>query len=180
MLRFLTSLGLASVLLGSPAFATENIVFVSGAFRRTIFVKDLEDFVQTGVPQGLLADLIKFSKQSPKTVQGLLKTELPLPVVLTSRLLNPRIGEAILERATAIVHPLRAPKAGIPALRSALVLGVADGSGKLSPLSFLKAYPAEDMAVDIPQLLVLVKKASSITDLVRFFSDAPLDGLRGS
>ena len=57
MLRFLTSLGLASVLLGSPAFATENIVFVSGAFRRTIFVKDLEDFVQTGVPQGLLADL---------------------------------------------------------------------------------------------------------------------------
>jgi hypothetical protein len=101
-------------------------------------------------------------------------------VVLTSRLLNTRIGEAILERATAIVHPLRAPKAGIPALRSALVLGVADGSGKLSPLSFLKAYPAEDMAVDIPQLLVLVKKASSITDLVRFFSDAPLDGLRGS
>jgi hypothetical protein len=158
--------------------ATENIVFVSGAFRRTIFVSDLESFVETGVPVGLLADLLRFSKQNPKTVQGMLKTELPLPVTLTSRLLNTRIGEAILARATAVVHPLRAPQVGIPALRSALVLGVAENNGKLSPLSFLRAYPAQEMAVDIPQLLGLLKKASSISELVRFFSDAPLDGLK--
>jgi hypothetical protein len=44
--------------------------------------------------------------------------------------------------------------------------------------SFLKAYPAEEMAVNIPQLLAIVQKAASISDLVRFFSDAPLDGLR--
>ena len=77
----------AAVLHIPPVLATENIVFVSGAFRRTIFVSDLESFVKTGVPVGLLADLLKFSKQNPKTVQGMLKTELPLPVVLTSRLL---------------------------------------------------------------------------------------------
>jgi hypothetical protein len=34
------------------------------------------------------------------------------------------------------------------------------------------------MAVNIPQLLAIVQKAASISDLVRFFSDAPLDGLR--
>jgi hypothetical protein len=168
----------AAVLHIPPVLATENIVFVSGAFRRTIFVSDLESFVKTGVPVGLLADLLKFSKQNPKTVQGMLKTELPLPVVLTSRLLYTRIGEAILTRATAVVHPLRAPQVGIPALRSALVLGVAENNGKLSPISFLRAYPAEEMAVDVPQLLGLLKKASSISELVRFFSDAPLDGLK--
>ena len=146
----------AAVLHIPPVLATENIVFVSGAFRRTIFVSDLESFVKTGVPVGLLADLLKFSKQNPKTVQGMLKTELPLPVVLTSRLLYTRIGEAILTRATAVV----------------------DNNGKLSPISFLRAYPAEEMAVDIPQLLGLLKKASSISELVRFFSDAPLDGLK--
>jgi hypothetical protein len=58
------------------------------------------------------------------------------------------------------------------------VLGVAENNGKLSPLSFLRAYPAEEMAVDIPQLLGILKKASSISELVRFFSEAPLDGLK--
>ena len=163
-----------------PALATENIVFVSGAFRRTIHTRDLESFVLTGVPSGLLANLLRFSKQNPSNVRSLLKAELPVPVTLTSRLLNTRIGEALLTRASAVVHPLRAPGAGVQALRSALVLGVAEGNGRLSPLGVLRAYPAQEMAVDVPQLLGLLKKASSISDLVRFFSEAPLDGLRGS
>ena len=161
-----------------PVLATENIVFVSGAFRRTLKLKSIESFVETGVPTGLLADLLRFTKQKPAGVQSLLKTEVPLPVTLTSRLLNTRIGEAILERASAIVHPLRAPQAGVNALRTALVLGVANNNGTLTPVSFLKAYPAEEMAVNIPQLMVIMNKAASISDLVKFFSDAPLDGLR--
>ena len=161
-----------------PVLATENVVFVTGAYRRTMTVSSLETFVETGVPKGLLADLLRFTGSQPKPIQGLLKAEIPLPVTLTSRLLNTRIGEAILERASAIVYPLRAPDAGVVALRSALVLGVYDNGGKLTPISFLKAYPAEDMAVNIPQLLAIVQKAASISDLVRFFSDAPLDGLR--
>jgi hypothetical protein len=35
------------------------------------------------------------------------------------------------------------------------------------------------MAVNIPALLILAQKASSISDLMRFFSESPLDGLRG-
>lgn len=173
-------LAVSVAMAAAPAVATENIVFVSGAFRRTIYTRDLESFVRTGVPSGLLADVLRFSKQNPASVRSLLTTELPVPVTLTSRLLNTRIGVALLTRATAVVHPLRAPRAGVPALRSALVLGVADGGGKLSPLGVLRAYPAEEMAIDLPQLLGLLKKASTISDLVRFFSEAPLDGLRGS
>ncbi len=173
-------LAMAVGLGAGPATATENIVFVSGAFRRTIYTRDLEGFVRTGVPTGLLADVLRFGNQNPSSVRTLLTTELPVPVSLTSRLLNTRIGEALLRRATAVVHPLRAPQAGVPALRSALVLGVADGGGKLSPLGVLRAYPAEEMAIDLPQLLGLLKKASSISDLVRFFSEAPLDGLKGN
>ena len=33
--------------------------------------------------------------------------------------------------------------------------------------------------MSLPALMGLMSKASSITDLVRFFSDSPLDGLRG-
>ena len=35
------------------------------------------------------------------------------------------------------------------------------------------------LAVSLPALMGLMGKASSISDLVRFFSDSPLDGLRG-
>ena len=86
-----------------PVLATENVVFVTGAYRRTLTVSSLDKFVETGVPKGLLADLLRFTGSQPKPIQGLLKTEIPLPVTLTSRLLNTRIGEAILERASAIV-----------------------------------------------------------------------------
>ena len=75
-----------------PVLATENVVFVTGAFRRTLTVNSLENFVETGVPKGLLADLLRFTGSQPKPIQGLLKTEVPLPVTLTSRLLNTRIG----------------------------------------------------------------------------------------
>ena len=163
----------------SPAVAADNLVFVSGAFRRSIAVADLEHLAETGQARGLLADVLSFTKQNPKDVAKLLNQSLALPVTLVSRLLNTRIGEAILERLATIVYPLKASQAGIPALRSAVVMGVVNGNGSISPLSFFRAYPAQDMEVSIPALLSLLSKANSIADLVRFFSESPLDGLRG-
>jgi hypothetical protein len=162
----------------SPAAAADNLVFVSGAFRRSIAVADLEHLAKTGQARGLLADVLSFTKQNPKDVAKLLNQSVALPVTLVSRLLNTRIGEAVLERLARIVYPLRASQAGIPALRSAMVMGVVNGNGSISPLSFFQAYPAREMEVNIPALLSLLSKANSIAELVRFFSESPLDGLR--
>ena len=161
------------------AGAAENLVFVSGAFRRSIPVADLEKLAATGQAQGLLADVLRFSNQNPKTVAQLLNQSVKLPVTLVSRLLNTRIGEAILERLAQIVFPLNASQAGVVALRSGLVMGVVEGNGSISAISFFRAYPVREMEVSIPALMNLIRKASSITDLVRFFSESPLDGLRG-
>jgi hypothetical protein len=97
-----------------------------------------------------------------------------------SRLLNTRIGEALLQRIGQIIFPLYAAEQSVPALRAGLVLGVVEGKGSLSPISFFKAYPTREMEVSIPALLSLINKASSISDLVRYFSESPLDGLKGS
>jgi len=161
------------------ASAAENLVFVSGAFRRSIPVADLEKLAATGQAQGLLADVLRFSGQNPKTVAKLLNQSVQLPVTLVSRLLNTRIGEAILERLAQIVFPLNASQAGVVALRSGLVMGVVGGNGSISAISFFRAYPAREMEVSIPALMSLIRQASSIADLVRFFSESPLDGLRG-
>lgn len=159
--------------------AAEQVVFVSGAFRRSIPVADFQHLATTGEARGLLGDVLRLGRQDPERVSKLLNQSVTLPVVLVSRLLHTRIGDALLARISRIVYPLNTPEVGIPALRSALVLGVEEGDGSLSPVSFLEAYPNDHMEVNLPALMALLKKANSITDLVRFFTESPLDGLRG-
>ena len=50
--------------------------------------------------------------------------------------------------------------------------------GGLTAVNFLKAYPNDVMAVNLPALFSVVEKAQSIAGLVKFFSDSPLDGLK--
>jgi hypothetical protein len=175
-----TLLGLSLCLATPAGHAAENLVFVSGAFRRSIAVADLDHLARTGEARGLLADVLSFSNQNPADVAKLLNQSVNLPITLVSRLLNTRIGEAILQRIAQIVHPLKASQVGVPALRSAVVMALAEGKGSVTALSFLRAYPSQEIQVSIPALLSLMNKAQSISDLVRFFSESPLDGLRGS
>jgi len=172
-------LGLGLCCASPAAMAANNVVFVSGAFRRSIPVADLEHLAVTGEARGLLGDVLKLSHQQPEAVAKLLNQSVALPVVLVSRLLNTRIGEALLNRVAQIIYPLKASQVGLPALRSAVILGIADNKAGLSAISFLQAYPTEELAVSLPALMGLMDKTSSITDLVRFFSESPLDGLRG-
>lgn len=165
---------------GLPAaVAADNVVLVSGAFRRSIPVSEFEILAQTGQAPGLLGNLLVLARQQPSALSRLLNESMRLPVVLVSRLSNTRIGDAVLLRVARIIYPLKAPAAGLPALRSALVMGLVEGNGAISAVSFLKAYPTANIEVNIPALLTLLQKTSSIAQLVRFFSESPLDGLRG-
>jgi len=46
-------------------------------------------------------------------------------------------------------------------------------------VNFMQAYPVDEMEVSIPALINVLNKAKSISQLISFFSDSPLDGLRG-
>ena len=182
--RALLAAALGIGLVGQPllppgAQAADNLVFVTGAFRRSIAVDDLAHLAQTGEARGLLVDVLAISQQKPEAVAKLLNESIRLPVTLVSRLLNTRIGEAILARVARILYPMKAKEVGIPALRSGIVMGIVEGNGSLSAISFFRAYPTRELEVSIPALLSLMGKASSISELVRFFSESPLDGLRG-
>lgn len=171
-------LALALGLVPPSAQAAEQVVFVSGAFRRSIPVADLELLAETGQARGLLADVLRLGRQNPKDVSKLLNQKISLPLVLTSRLINTRIGEAILDRVARIAYPLNAKSVAVPALRSATILGLHANNDSLSAIGFLRAYPNNDLAINLPALMATVSKASSIADLVRFFSESPLDGLK--
>ena len=165
----------------SSVQAAENLVFISGAFRRSIPIADLEYLADSGEAKGLLSDVLRLTNQEPKQASKLLTASVRMPVVLVSRLLSTSIGEAMLERLAAIASPLHgAQNRGVPALRSAVVLGIDNSTSQLSPIRVLKTYPTENLAINLPAMMALLDQANSISELVRFFSEAPLDGLRGN
>ena len=168
--------GLTAGLLGAPGQAAEQVVFVSGAFRRSIPVADLEHLASTGQARGLLADAIRLGRQKPEAVARLLNKQITLPLVATSRVLNTRIGGVALERVSRILYPLRAPAAGVPALRSATILALNAGNGTLSPVGFLRAYPSRDLAVNLPVLQRAVNQISSLSGVVSTFLETDLGG----
>ncbi len=174
VLTLVLGLGAGLPLAVAPARAAEQVVFVSGAFRRSIPVADLEHLARTGEARGLLADVLRFGRQKPADVARLLNREISLPLVLTSRLLGTRIGVVALERVARILHPLRAPAVGVPALRAATILGLEAGNGRLSPVGFLRAYPNEDLAVSLPALRIALNRVNAMSELVRTFLETDL------
>ena len=173
-------LGIGLTALAGPALAAKDVALVSGAFRRSIPVKDIEHLANTGEARGLLEQLLVLSEQDPDNVAKLLNQKLDLPLVLTSRLINTRIGEAIIRRVGQILYPIYTPQpeVSIPALRAGVINGLHNSGDGLTAVDFLTAYPNEVLAVNLPALFSVIDKAQSISGLVQFFSDSPLDGLK--
>ena len=180
LLKWTTILGIGLSSLLPAAHSAQEVAFVSGAFRRSIPVSDIAYLAESGKPRGLLADLLKLSKQNPEDIAKLLNQKLDLPLVLTSRLMNTKIGEVIILRIAKIIYPLKVsdPSVSVPALRAAVINGLQMDEGGLNAIHFLESYPADVMEVNLPALLSVIEKAESIAGLVQFFSDSPLDGLK--
>ena len=109
LLAMAAGLGLTWSSVIQPLHAATEVALVSGAFRRSIPVKEIEHLAETGKATGLMEDLLDLSGQDPNEVSQMLNQSLELPLVLTSRLINTRIGEAILRRVARIIHPIYTP-----------------------------------------------------------------------
>ena len=179
LLAAAAGLGLSWSSVMQPLLAATDVALVSGAFRRSIPVEKLEHLAKTGEAIDLLEDLLELSRQDPKEVSQMLNQSLELPLVLTSSLINTRIGEAILRRVARIIHPIYTPEpeVSVPAIRAGMINGLQSVDG-LTVVSFLKSYPNAVIAVNLPALFGVIEKAKSIAGLVQFFSDSPLDGLK--
>lgn len=168
--------GLAALLtLAAPsARAAEQVVFVSGAFRRSIPVADLERLARTGEAVGLLGDALRLGGKDPAEVGKLLNHRVTLPLVPTTKLLSTGFGETALEKLAVILYPLKAPRVGMVALRSATILGLQTGSGSLSAVGFLRAYPNEDLAINLPALQSALQGLSGMGNVVKGFLESDL------
>ncbi len=160
--------------------SAEKITFISGAYSRSLTLNELDLFAKTGKAKGFLNEIIKYSKEDKKVIKSLLNQEIELPLLVTSRLMNSRIGEAMIKRIAKVIHPFKITneKTTVPAIRSAVIKGLYNGKGSINLLAFFKAYPNKVMAINVPALIKAIEKAESISDLVTFFSNSPLDNLK--
>ncbi len=175
-LHSFAAVGLGALVALAPmaAPAATDVVFVSGAFRRSIPVADLEHLAASGHARGLLADLIRFGRQKPAQVGQLLNLSIPLPVVTTSRFLSSAPGTAILQRVGRILFPLKAPGEAVPALRAATINGLVSGNGRITPVGFLRAYPNGDLAVSLPALMAAMNQVEAMGGVVKGLLDTDI------
>ena len=161
-------------------YSAENINFASGPFSRTIKIKTIEEFAKTGKTNKKLMNLIKMSREKPETISILLNQNFEMPLLLTSRLLNSRIGEVMLDRIGKIIYPLRVKKrsVSVPAIRAGLIKGVYLGKGKINMVEFLKSYPNKTITINVTALSKILSKVETINDLIKFFSNSPLESLK--
>jgi predicted dienelactone hydrolase len=132
-----------------PVKAAESVVLRYGILSRSISVKELQQIAETGEIQGYYK---KYTDQLPVEKRQELLTKLqtrhPVNFVTLSRLLYTPGGSTILKDLARVTS--HSESGGMQALRSALVSGAKDKEG-LSIISFIDAYPGEQIEIDVKE-----------------------------
>ncbi len=178
--KLLLILSLNIFLIPQTGKTAEYVLLENGIFSRTISIKSVEELAKTGKAKGSLKNLMRLSNQSPEKISNLLKQEYDLPLVTTSKLMYSTIGDVIILRVSKIIYPkkIKDKSIAIPAIRSGVTSGILEGKGKLSLIQFLKSYPNKTIAINIPALNKVLKKAESLSELIQFFSGSPLPDIK--
>ena len=162
------------------SYAAENIYLYRGTFSRTISVNELEEFLKNRKPNKRLKKIIRLANQNEDELIKTLEYSIKMPISITSKLMYSRIGESIIKRITKIIYPNKhkESKISIMAIRSAIIKASAENNGKLSAIEFFKAYPNKNLAININALSNTLEKIESLSELIEFYSNSPLEKLK--
>lgn len=131
-----------------PASAAERLTLKIGPFEQSISVEDLEKFAKTGE---LAGGLKPYASLLTPQVQQLLTRRLQLDPKLADKfvddLLRSPSGNDLIDKIRTAI-----PNSSIEQVRGALALAVRGGNG-LSAISFLRAYPGENITLDASSAL---------------------------
>jgi len=146
-----------SFLGSSPSFAAEKIVVRYGIFDQSVPVADIRKYAETKKVSSDLQSFLGYLKpKQQQQFQEALQVKKSLDIVALNKLVDSQIGKLFLFGASRAIA--RRDQAGVPALRSALLIGAKAPEG-LSILSFLSAYPSDRLVIDVPAVLDLLSKS---------------------
>ena len=164
----------------TKANAAEEIKIIYSIFSRTFKVNSLKEFAQEGNSTKKLKRILKATGSTDKEIRSVLSKNFEIPITIASKLVYSEIGNVFLTRLSSIIHPPRADdeRTGMLALRASLVQGIKMGNGKINMINFFEAYPTKTIILDVNALSKVMNKVESISELLDFFTDSPIEKIK--
>ena len=162
------------------ANAAEEIKITYSIFSRTIKVNSLKSFATNGDSTKQLKRILDATGSEDKEIRSVLNKNFEIPITIASKLVYSEIGNVFLTRLSSIIHPLRADdeKTGMLALRASIIQGINKGNGKINLINFFEGYPTKTVILDVSALSKVMNKVESISELLTFFTNSPLEKIK--
>ena len=164
----------------SKANAAEEIKIIYSIFSRTIKVNSLKTFAEKGNSTKKLKRILKATGSPDKEIRSVLNKNFEIPITIASKLLYSEVGNIFLTRLSSIIHPPRADdeKTGMLALRASVIQGINKGKGEINLIKFFEGYPTKTVILDVKALSKIMNKVESISELLDFFTNSPLEKIK--
>ena len=160
--------------------SAENIKIIYSVFSRTIEVESLKRFAVEKHSTKKLKRILKATGSPDEEIQSVLNKNFEIPITIASKLVYSEIGNVVLTRLASIIHPPLAqdPKTGMLALRSSVIKGIDLGNGKINLITFFESYPTKTVILNVNALSKVMNKVESISGLLEFFTNSPLEKIK--
>ena len=164
----------------SKANAAQEIKITYGIFSRTIEVNSLKKFAEEGTSTKKLKKILDATGSPDKEIRSVLNKDFEIPITIASKLVYSELGNVILTRLSSIIHTPRADdeRTGMLALRSSVIQGINIGNGKINLINFFESYPTKTVILNVNALSKVMNKVESISELLDFFTDSPLEKIK--
>ena len=162
------------------ANAAQEIKIIYSIFSRTIKVNSLKTFAKEGKSTRQLKKILKATGSPDKEIRKVLNKDFEVPITIASKLVYSEIGNVFLTRLSSIIHPPRATdeRTGMLALRASVIQGIKIGNGKINLINFFEGYPTKTVILDVSALSKVMNKVESISELLTFFTNSPLEKIK--
>ena len=164
----------------SKANAAEEIKIIYNIFSRTIEVNSLKTFAEKGDSTRNLKRILKATGSPEQEIRSVLNKDFEIPITIASKLIYSEIGNVFLTRLSSIIHPPKADDetTGMLALRASVIKGIYLGNGKINLIRFFEGYPTKAVILDVNALSKVMNKVESISELLEFFTNSPLEKIK--
>ena len=164
----------------SKVKAADEIKIVYSIFSRTIKVNSLKTFAEDGISNKKLKRILNATGSTDEEIRSVLNKDFEVPITIASKLVNSEIGNVFLSRLSYIIHPTRAndERTGKLALRASVIQGIYLGNGKINMINFFEGYPTKTIILDVNALSKVMNKVESISELLDFFTNSPLEKIK--
>ena len=160
--------------------SAEEIKITYNIFSRTIKLNSLKTFAKEGKLSRNLERILRATGSPDNEIRTILNKDFEIPITIASKLVYSEIGNVFFTRLSSIIHPPRATdeRTGMIALRASVIQGINIGNGKINLINFFEGYPTKTVILDVSALSKVMNKVESISELLTFFTNSPLEKIK--